>query len=71
MITKTKKDNAAGITAADLKKRIQHHLKNTLGDRIISQTTNENTQQNKQAYWHATSLALNEIIVDKLSLIHI
>jgi len=66
MITKTKKNNAADITTADLKKRIQHHLKNTLGDRIISQTTNENTQQNKQAYWHATSLALNEIIVDKL-----
>jgi len=66
MITKTKKDNAADITKVDLKKRIQHHLKSTLGDRIISQATNENTQQNKQAYWHATSLALNEIIVEKL-----
>ena len=66
MITKTKKNNAADITTADLKQRIQHHLKNTLGDRLISQTTNENTQQNKQAYWQATSLALNEIIVDKL-----
>jgi len=66
MITKTKKDNAADIITVDLKKRIQHHLKSTLGDRIISQATNENTQQNKQAYWHATSLALNEIIVDKL-----
>jgi starch phosphorylase len=66
MITKTKKDSAADITTVDLKKRIQHHLKSTLGDRIISQATNENTQQNKQAYWHATSLVLNEIIVDKL-----
>jgi starch phosphorylase len=66
MITKTKKDSSAEITSADLKKRIQHHLKSTLGDRIISENTNENTQQNKQAYWHATSLALNEIIVDKL-----
>jgi starch phosphorylase len=66
MITKTKKDSAADITTVDLKKRIQHHLKSTLGDRIISQATNENTQQNKQAYWHATSLALNEIIVEKL-----
>ncbi len=66
MITKTKKNNAADITTADLKQRIQHHLKNTLGDRLISQTTNENTQQNKQAYWQATSLALNEIIVEKL-----
>jgi starch phosphorylase len=66
MITKTKNNSAADITTADLKKRIQHHLKNTLGDRIISQNNNENTQQNKQAYWHATSLALNEIIVDKL-----
>jgi starch phosphorylase len=66
MITKTKNNSAADITTADLKKRIQHHLKNTLGDRIISQMTNENTQQNKQAYWHATSLALNEVIVDKL-----
>ncbi|MFT5297102.1 MAG: starch phosphorylase [Colwellia sp.] len=66
MITKTKNNSAADITTADLKKRIQHHLKNTLGDRLISQMTSENTQQNKQAYWHATSLALNEVIVDKL-----
>jgi starch phosphorylase len=66
MITKTTKISSAGITAADLKKRIQHHVNSTLGDRFISQSTNENTQQNKQAYWQATSLALNEIIVDKL-----
>jgi len=66
MNTKTTKISTAGITAADLKKRIQHHLNSTLGDSLISQSTNENTQQNKQAYWQATSLALNELIVDKL-----
>jgi starch phosphorylase len=66
MITKTIKTNSAPLTTTYLKKRIQHHIKSTLGDRIISDNTNEDIQQNKQAYWQATSLALNEIIVDKL-----
>jgi starch phosphorylase len=66
MINKTIKANAASISTAELKKRIQYHLSNTLGDRLISQNTKENSEQNKQAYWQATSLALNEIIVEKL-----
>ena len=66
MITKTTKNNTATISTADLKKRIQYHLKSTLGDRLISQNNAEHTPENKQAYWRATSLALNEIIVEKL-----
>jgi starch phosphorylase len=66
MITKTTKNNTATISTADLKKRIQYHLKSTLGDRLISQNNDEHTPENKQAYWRATSLALNEIIVEKL-----
>ena len=56
----------ATISTADLKKRIQHHFNSTLGDRLITQDTSESSEQNKQAYWQATSLALNEIIVEKL-----
>lgn len=66
MITKTTNISTASITAADLKKRIQHHLKSTLGDHLISQDKTTDSEQNKKAYWQATSLALNEIIVDKL-----
>jgi starch phosphorylase len=66
MITKNTKISAASISTADIKKRIQHHLNSTLGDRVISQDIHENTTLNKQAYWQATSLALNEVIVDKL-----
>ena len=66
MINKKIKSSTADITATDLKKRIQHHLNSTLGDRVICEDAYKNTQQNKQAYWQATSMALNEIIIDKL-----
>jgi glycogen phosphorylase len=46
------------ITKAELTKRIQHHLNYTLDD---SRDT-----QNKDAYWKATCLAINEVVVEKL-----
>ncbi|MFT6208861.1 MAG: starch phosphorylase, partial [Colwellia sp.] len=66
MINKKIKSSTADITATELKKRIQHHLNSTLGDRVICEDAYKNTPQNKQAYWQATSMALNEIIIDKL-----
>jgi glycogen phosphorylase len=46
------------ITKAELTKRIQHHLNYTLDD---SRDT-----QNKDAYWKAPCLAINEVVVEKL-----
>ena len=45
------------LSTADLKKRIQHHLQFTKGDSAV---------QSKQAVWKATSLALQDVIVEKL-----
>lgn len=60
MVTKTKTASrkTESLSTADLKKRIQHHLQYTQGEVAVA--------ENKQAVWHATSLALNEIIVEKL-----
>ncbi|WP_286262841.1 glycogen/starch/alpha-glucan phosphorylase [Thalassotalea atypica] len=46
------------ITKAELTKRIKHHLNFTLDD--------VTDNQNKEAYWKATSLAINDIVVEKL-----
>jgi starch phosphorylase len=46
------------INANELKARIEHHLQFTLGDSTSSKS--------KAAYWKATSLAVNDIIVSKL-----
>ncbi|MBA6416425.1 glycogen/starch/alpha-glucan phosphorylase [Colwellia sp. 6M3] len=67
MITKTKTSNktlsatnksAPQLSVADISQRIKHHLKFTQSDQINC--------DKKSAYWRATSLALNDIIVDKL-----
>ena len=67
MITKTKTSNktlsatnksAPQLSVADISQRIKHHLKFTQSDQIDC--------DKKSAYWRATSLALNDIIVDKL-----
>lgn len=50
-------NNASAITAAQISQRIQHHLQFTQA---------ENNCNNKSAHWRATSLALNDIIVNKL-----
>lgn len=56
--TKTATKKNSEINAAQLKSRIQHHLQFTLGDSV--------NEENKTAYWRATSLALNDIIITKL-----
>ena len=67
MVTKTKasaksksaaKSKNQSITVADISQRIEHHLQFTMGE-------HSNANQ-KPAYWRATSLALNDIIVEKL-----
>ena len=67
MITKTKTSNktlsatnksAPQLSVADISQRIKHHLKFTQSD--------QTNCDKKSAYWRATSLALNDIIVDKL-----
>ncbi len=64
MVTKMKKINklvsvkSTTLSAADLSKRIEHHLQFTLGDTART--------ENKHAVWQATSLALNEVIIKKL-----
>jgi len=52
------KQNNQQISASEFKARIQHHLKYTLDDSDAS--------TNKQAWWQATCLAVNESIFDKL-----
>ena len=52
------KGAAAKINAAEFKERVLHHLKYTLDDSDAS--------TNKQAWWQATCLAVNESIFDKL-----
>ncbi|NQZ83042.1 MAG: glycogen/starch/alpha-glucan phosphorylase [Colwellia sp.] len=59
--TKTAANKSSQLSAAELKKRIQHHLQFTLGD-----ITHTNDVSNKKAFWRATSLALNDVIVKKL-----
>jgi starch phosphorylase len=67
MITKTKTSNKTQpatnkstpqVSVADISQRIKHHLKFTQSEQIDC--------DKKSAYWRATSLALNDIIVDKL-----
>ena len=52
------KGAAAQINAAEFKERVLHHLKYTLGDSDAS--------TNKQAWWQATCLAVNESVFEKL-----
>ena len=66
MVTKTKKTNAPSLTVATLTARISHHLTYTLGDLAISDTPNNHSDSTKEAYWKATALAINDIIVEKL-----
>ncbi|MEW6982409.1 glycogen/starch/alpha-glucan phosphorylase [Colwelliaceae bacterium 6471] len=54
MVTKSK----SNISVTDLTKSIQHHLQFTLGDPADT--------NNKQAYWKATCLAINDLVVQKL-----
>ncbi len=66
MVSKTKastkkpavKSNKQSITVADISQRIEHHLQFTMGE--------QSSANQKPAYWRATSLALNDIIVEKL-----
>ncbi|WP_241238903.1 glycogen/starch/alpha-glucan phosphorylase [Colwellia sp. Arc7-635] len=65
MVTKTKtstKTQSAAknqpMTVADISQRIAHHLQFTQGEQVCA--------DQKPAYWRATSLALNDIIVEKL-----
>jgi len=58
--TKTVTKNQAPLSVTELKKRIQHHLLFTQGENTIKGT------EDKSAYWKATSLALNDVIVEKL-----
>ncbi len=67
MVTKTKasakstsaaKNKSQSITVADIGQRIEHHLQFTLSE--------QSSVNQKPAYWRATSLALNDIIVKKL-----
>ncbi|XQW83806.1 glycogen/starch/alpha-glucan phosphorylase [Thalassotalea piscium] len=71
MVTKTKNINVSThqntLDSDTLKARIEHHLSYTLGDIIISDDIDKQCNETKQAYWHATSLALNEVIVEKLN----
>ncbi|NMP29996.1 glycogen/starch/alpha-glucan phosphorylase [Thalassotalea sp. M1531] len=46
------------LTPAELTKRIEHHLQFTLGEVA--------DKENKQAYWRATCLAINEAVISKL-----
>ena len=50
---------SSAINTAELKARIEHHLQFTLGEIADENTT-------KSAYWQATSLALQDIVVAKL-----
>lgn len=60
------------ITAAELSKRIQHHLQFTAENTTVEidaaiSAAPENLPENvKQAYWRATCLAINEFVVEKL-----
>ena len=67
MVSKTKastkvksavKSKNQSITVADISQRIEHHLQFTSGE--------QSSANQKPAYWRATSLALNDIIVEKL-----
>lgn len=66
MVSKTKastkkpavKSKKQSITVADISQRIEHHLQFTIGE--------QSSVNQKPAYWRATSLALNDIIVEKL-----
>jgi glycogen phosphorylase len=55
---KIKSKTAKQINSAEFKQRIIHHLKFTLGD--------SDRSTNKQAWWQATCLAVNETIFEKL-----
>lgn len=73
MVTKTKNINASTSTKHTtfdtkvLKARIEHHLSHTLGDIAINGVIDKKCDETKHAYWHATSLALNEVIIEKLN----
>ena len=65
MVTKTKAPAKAksttknqSISVTDISQRIEHHLQFTLSE--------QSHANQKPAYWRATSLALNDIIVEKL-----
>ena len=49
------------ISATQLQKNIEHHLQFTLGELSQDEVTD-----NKQAYWQATCLAVNDIVIEKL-----
>ncbi|GHE78090.1 glycogen/starch/alpha-glucan phosphorylase [Thalassotalea profundi] len=59
--------NKNTLDSAMLKVRIEHHLSHTLGDIIINNVIDKQCTETKKAYWHATSLALNEVITEKLN----
>jgi starch phosphorylase len=54
----TTKNTAPSVTVAQMSQRIKHHLQFTLSE--------QSACDQKPAYWRATSLALNDIIVEKL-----
>jgi len=55
------------LTADDIAERIKHHLKYTLGDVNMASLHSNVAKDHKRAYWQATSLALNDIIIDQLN----
>ena len=56
--TKTTETITPNLSVAEISQRIKHHLQFTQSE--------QNGCDKKPAYWRATSLALNDVIVDKL-----
>lgn len=67
MVTKTKTgtNNNVSITTSQMKQSITHYLTTELGDYAHSKAQNDELK--KQALWKATSLAVNDVIKQKLN----
>lgn len=67
MVTKTKTgtNNNVSITTSQMKQSITHYLTTELGDYAHSEAQNDELK--KQALWKATSLAVNDVIKQKLN----
>ena len=67
MVTKAKHPQINTPNTSELKARIEHHLAHTLGDITMNNKINKQSNDTKNAYWQATALAVNEIIIEKLN----
>ena len=67
MVTKAKHPQINTPNTSELKARIEHHLAHTLGDITMNNKINKQSNDTKNAYWQATALAVNEVIIEKLN----